>query len=228
MEVDVTRCRNDVVLRVISVRTISRFGGSQFDVSTQLMGLTQESDHCPLPQSHKVPTFLDDLELLPPQLVFVGEFAPDYGEFLKLAAEACIACNATSVTELALLLSLAFPGSNPDEIHVFGCNKPDPHCTVTLHCCCHARQEASSWPLCSRMQGQTSRSPTRDTTHNCWLPWPQATSSLPQCSSRDEVEYHILVASEGSIVATRATRGSSPTGLATSLQRVPVHHGDPR
>ena len=64
MEVDVTGCRDDVVLRALSVRTISMFGGSPLNVRAQLMGLTQGSSHCPLP------AFLDALELLPPRLVF--------------------------------------------------------------------------------------------------------------------------------------------------------------
>ena len=58
MEVDVTGCRDDVVLRALSVRTISVFGGSPLDVRAQLMGLAQGSAHCPLP------AFLNALELL--------------------------------------------------------------------------------------------------------------------------------------------------------------------
>jgi hypothetical protein len=58
MEVDVTGCRDDVVLRALSVRTISMFGGSPLDVRAQLMGLAQGSAHCPLP------AFLNALELL--------------------------------------------------------------------------------------------------------------------------------------------------------------------
>ena len=135
MEVDVTGCRDDVILRALSVRTISMFGGSPLDVRAQLMGLAQGSARCPLP------AFLDALELLPPRLVFGREFAPDDGQFLKLAAEACIAsrgCNATSVAELALLLGLAFPGSNPGETRVFDCNKPDPHGNTALLLACKA------------------------------------------------------------------------------------------
>ena len=132
MEVDVTGCRDDVVLRALSVRTISMFGGSPLDVRAQLMGLAQGSARCPLP------AFLDALELLPPRLVFGREFAPDDGQFLKLAAEACIACNPTSVAELALLLGLAFPGSNPGETRVFDCNKPDPHGNTALLLACKA------------------------------------------------------------------------------------------
>ena len=55
-----------------------------------------------------------------------------------MAAEACIACNATSVAELALLLGLAFPGSNPGETRVFDCNKPDPHGNTALLLACKA------------------------------------------------------------------------------------------
>ena len=132
MEVDVTGCRDDVVLRALSVRTISMFGGSPLDVRAQLMGLAQGSACCPLP------AFLDALELLPPRLVFGREFAPDDGQFLKLTAEACIACDATSVAELALLLGLEFPGSNPGETRVFDCNKPDPHGNTALLLACKA------------------------------------------------------------------------------------------
>jgi hypothetical protein len=130
MEVDVTGCRDDVVLRALAVRTISMFGGSPLDVRAQLMGLAQGKAHCPLP------AFLDALELLPPRLVFGQEFAPDDGEFLKLAAEA--SGNATSVAELALLLGLAFPGGNPGETRVFDCNKPDPHGDTALLLACKA------------------------------------------------------------------------------------------
>jgi hypothetical protein len=132
MEVDVTGCRDDVVLRALSVRTISMFGGSPLDVRAHLMGLAQGSAHCPLP------AFLDALELLPPRLVFGREFAPDDREFFKLAAEACSACNATSVAELALLLGLAFPGGNPGETRVFDCNKRDPHGDTALLLACKA------------------------------------------------------------------------------------------
>jgi hypothetical protein len=65
-----------------------------------------------IPTRCPLPAFLNALELRPPRLVFGQEFAPDDGEFLKLAAEACIACNARSVAELALLLGLAFPGTS--------------------------------------------------------------------------------------------------------------------
>ena len=108
-----TGCTSDVLLRAIFVRTTRMFGGSPLDVRAQLMGLAQGSAHCPLP------AFLNALELLPPRLVFGREFAPGKGEFLKLAAKACIACNATSVAELALLLDLVFPGENPGETRVF-------------------------------------------------------------------------------------------------------------
>jgi ankyrin repeat protein len=70
--------------------------------------------------------------------VFGREFAPDDGQFLKLTAEACIACDATSVAELALLLGLEFPGSNPGETRVFDCNKPDPHGNTALLLACKA------------------------------------------------------------------------------------------
>jgi hypothetical protein len=73
-----------------------------------------------------------------PRLVFGQKFAPDDGEFLKLAAEACIACNATSVTELALLLGLAFPGRNPGETRVFDCNKRGPRGDTALLLACRA------------------------------------------------------------------------------------------
>jgi len=84
MEVDVTGCRDDVILRALSVRTISMVGGSPLDVPAQLKGLAPGSAHCPLP------AFLHALEPLSPRLVFGQEFAPDDEEFLKLAAKACI------------------------------------------------------------------------------------------------------------------------------------------
>ena len=55
-----------------------------------------------------------------------------------MAAEACIACNATSVTELALLLGLAFPGRNPGETRVFDCNKRGPCGDTALMLACRA------------------------------------------------------------------------------------------
>ena len=39
MDVDVTGCRSDVLLRAPSVRKTSMFGGSPLDVRAQLMGL---------------------------------------------------------------------------------------------------------------------------------------------------------------------------------------------
>ena len=132
MEVDVTGCRNDVILRALSVRTISMVGGSPLDVPAQLKGLAPGSAHCPLP------AFLNALEPLSPRLVFGQEFAPDDEEFLKLAAKACIACTATSVAELALLLCLAFPGRNPGETRVFDCNKRGPRGDTALMLACRA------------------------------------------------------------------------------------------
>jgi hypothetical protein len=55
-----------------------------------------------------------------------------------LAAKACIACNATSVAELALLLCLAFPGRNPGETRVFDCNKRGPRGDTALMLACRA------------------------------------------------------------------------------------------
>ena len=132
MEVDVTGCRDDVILRALSVRTISMVGGSPLDVPAQLKGLAPGSAHCPLP------AFLNALGLLSPRLVFGQEFAPDDEEFLKLAAKACIACNATSVAELALLLCLAFPGRNPGDTRVFDCNKRGPRGDTALMLACRA------------------------------------------------------------------------------------------
>ncbi len=132
MEVDVTGCRDDVILRALSVRTLSMVGGSPRDVPAQLKGLVPGSAHCPLP------AFLNALEPLTPRLVFGQEFAPDDEEFLKLAAKACIACNATSVAELALLLCLAFPGRNPGETRVFDCNKRGPRGDTALMLACRA------------------------------------------------------------------------------------------
>ena len=132
MEVDVTGCRDDVILRALSVRTISMVGGSPFDVPAQLKGLAPGSAHCPLR------AFLNALEPLSPRLVFGQEFAPDDEEFLKLAAKACIACNATSVAELALLLCLAFPGRNPGDTRVFDCNKRGPRGDTALMLACRA------------------------------------------------------------------------------------------
>ena len=132
MEVDVTGCRDDVILRALSVRTISMVGGSPLDVPAQLKGLAPGSAHCPLP------AFLHALEPLSPRLVFGQEFAPDDEEFLKLAAKACIACNATSVAELALLLCLAFPGRNPGDTRVFDCNKRGPRGDTALMLACRA------------------------------------------------------------------------------------------
>ena len=42
------------------------------------------------------------------------------------------------LSELALLLGLAFPGSNPGETRVFDCNKPDPHGNTALLLACKA------------------------------------------------------------------------------------------
>ena len=58
--------------------------------------------------------------------------------FLELAAQACIACNATSVAKLALLLCLAFPGRNPGETSVFDCNKRGPRGDTALMLACRA------------------------------------------------------------------------------------------
>jgi hypothetical protein len=117
MEVDVTGWRDDVVLRELSVRTISMFGGSPLDVRAGCacfpwflsFGIrTQNSRVAGARPNHQADRGSD----------------PN-GEFLKLDAEACIACNATSVIELALL-GLAFPGQNPGETRVFDCNKRGP------------------------------------------------------------------------------------------------------
>ena len=53
-------------------------------------------------------------------------------------AEACIACNARSVAELALLLGLTFPGRNPGETRVFDCNKRGPRGDTALMLACRA------------------------------------------------------------------------------------------
>jgi hypothetical protein len=133
MEVDVTGCRDDVILRALSVRTISMFGGTPLDVLAQLKGLAQGSAHCPLP------AFLNALELLSPRLVFGQRFrVPDDWGFLCLVAKACRPGNATSVAELALLLGLAFPGRNPGETRVFDCNKRGPRGDTALMLACRA------------------------------------------------------------------------------------------
>ena len=139
IEVDITGCSDQVVLRALSVRALSTFGASALDVHAQLMVLAEGlgSARCPLP------VFLNALQDREPRLVFDPAFAPAEGAFFTaqslwhpkagVLVECCVADNATAVVDAAVLLGVSFPFGNQDGTRIFDCNKRDSNGQGCLH-----------------------------------------------------------------------------------------------
>ena len=96
-EVDITWCIDQVILRALSMSSLSTFCASPLDVHAHLMVLVRGSVRCPFD------TFL--MALVSPRLVFDQVFAPAEGTFLSetlmclkegVLEETCIAGSATA------------------------------------------------------------------------------------------------------------------------------------
>ena len=129
IEVDITGCSDQAVLRALSVRARSMFG----DVQTQLHLIARAQ--APLIALAEVPSarcdfplFRNALEERAPRIIVDQEFAPAEETFFKVLAEACVAHDATAATtDVELLLGLDFPN------RFFDCNRRDRNGQGALH-----------------------------------------------------------------------------------------------
>jgi WD40 repeat protein/ubiquitin len=133
IEVDITGCSDQAVLRALSVCARSMFGDVR--IQLQLIALAE----APLIALAEVPSarcdfplFRNALEERAPRIIVDQEFAPEEETLFKVLAEACVADDATAATtDLELLLGLDFPFGNSGRF--FDCDRRDRNGQGALH-----------------------------------------------------------------------------------------------